>query len=351
MSNPPWENPEVLALPRQNRMAYRLRGPVDGPAWVVLHGGPGGGGNPGLLRPFDLKRQRVIVPDQRGSGASRPRGRPTTNSLSALVCDLEILRKHLGLERWSVQAGSWGTVLALAYASRFPQRVERLVLRGAFALRWREVGGLLQSWRWHRGSPRAPAVWPIVPRAAGPTALARLEQLFRTGTPGVAARRALRHWNHLERAAAAHGMRRGLRHAASVSPPATVAAMRASWAGMQRALRRGAARQAHPGRLAGDRSALQKFRIQIHYLRRHAQLRPGALEQAVIALARHGVAVDWVHGRFDAVCPMANCVRWLALGQAQAPGLARGHWPLAGHLGHEPQMLATLTRLVRRPGF
>ena len=138
-----WPVPRHLAVGRGHRMAWREVGPVQGEPWLLLHGGPGSGSQPGQLAPLDLQRQRAIAPDQRGSGASRPRGGLPGNHTQALVADLEALRLHLGLERWSVLAGSWGTVLALAYAHQHPGRIERLVLRGAFALTRREVSGLL----------------------------------------------------------------------------------------------------------------------------------------------------------------------------------------------------------------
>lgn len=354
---PAWPPPRFLAVGRGHRIAWRTVGNPAGAPWLLLHGGPGSSCQPGMLAPLDLARQWAIAPDQRGCGASRPRGQTTANTTPALVADLEVLRVHLGLERWSVLAGSWGTVVALAYAQAHPQRVQRLVLRGAFALRRREVGGLLLP---------APGVWRTLgedhhwPGSAGhavPPVLARLRQLLQTGTPGVASLRVLRRWNLLETEAAGRGMRRSLRHAMQApcltgpaqhpAPSVPLAqAIRRGWAALQRQQRRALARVQRPGADQADRRALRKFRIQAHYLLHRGFVRPGGLDRAVLHLAAQGIRVDWVHGRFDAICPPANSRRWAALAPPHA-----SHWqtPCSGHLGHEPGMLAALRATVRSP--
>lgn len=336
-----WPAPRRLAASRGHRMAWRAVGPADGEPWLLLHGGPGSGAQPGLAAPLDRAWQRGIAPDQRGSGDSLPRGATRGNHTGALVADLEALRRHLGLERWCVLAGSWGTVLALAYAQQHPQRVQRLVLRGAFALTRREVGGLLLP---GRGTVRRLGVEPCWPAQTGtplPMALHRLTQLLQSGTPGVTALRVLRRWAVLESALAERGLRRGAVHAATGADTALAVATRREWAALRRRLRRARAQARRPGTTRADRQAWRKYRVQAHYLRHRGFLRPGDLDRAVVALARHGVPVDWVHGRFDAVCPPANSRRWAAAG-------GRLTLPPSGHLGHEPGMLAALQRVVRR---
>lgn len=338
-------------------MAWRTVGNPAGAPWLLLHGGPGSSCQPGMLAPLDLARQWAIAPDQRGCGASRPRGQTSANTTQALVADLEALRVHLGLERWSVLAGSWGTVVALAYAQAHPQRVQRLVLRGAFALRRREVGGLLLPAPGVLRTLGAEPHWPGSAGHAVPPVLARLRQLLQTGTPGVASLRVLRRWNLLETVAAAHGMRRSLRHAMQApcltgpaQPPAPSAplapAIRRGWAALQRQQRRALARVQRPGTDQADRRALRKFRIQAHYLLHRGFVRLPALDQAVRLLAAQGIRVDWVHGRFDAICPPANSRRWAAMAP---PHLAYLQTPCSGHLGHEPGLLAALRATVRSP--
>lgn len=345
-----WGTPRWVPTARHARMAYRHLGAATGPAWLVLHGGPGSGAHPGLVAPFGLTDQQVIVPDQRGAGLSRPRGRVAGNHTDQLVADLEVLRQHLGLTRWSVLAGSWGTVLALRYAQCHPTRVERLVLRGAFALRWSEIRGVLQP---HPARDRAVWADPYWPRAghAGRCGLwPRLSQLLQFATPSVATLHVVRCWNLLEQRAALRGLWRSLVHAsdpAPFAPERRQAEQRQAWAQLRRQQRRSRATLQRPGMRRDDRRGLQKFRLQAHYLRHQGFMPPGALDQAVRSLARHGIPTDWVHGRFDSICPPQNSRRWLAQSAALAPGLAQGHWPDSGHLAGEPAMQAALTRLVR----
>lgn len=329
-------------------MAYRTVGSRAGEPWLLLHGGPGSGCQPGMLRPLDLSRQWAIAPDQRGCGASRPRGQTAGNHTRALVADLEALRRHLGLERWSVLAGSWGTVVALAYAQQHPRRVSRLVLRGAFALRRREVGGLLQPAAGVARVLGPEPHWPVATGHAVAPVLVRLGQLLQSGAPGVASLRVSRRWQLLESVAAGRGMRRSLRHAALAPHAGLAAAIRREWAALQRQQRRARAQVRRPGARRSDRGALQKYRIQSHYLLHRGFVRPGALDRSVRALAVQGVPVNWVHGRFDAICPPANSRHWAALGRrASAHAVVALQQPWSGHLGHEPDMLAALCERVR----
>ena len=362
-----WPRPAALPLGRGHRMAFRTVGGPRGEPWLLLHGGPGSSCQPGMLAPLDLSRQWAIAPDQRGCGASRPRGKTTANTTHALVTDLEALRRHLGVERWSLLAGSWGTVVALAYAKAHPQRVQRLVLRGAFALSRREVGGLLLP-PVHTLRVLGPEpAWPATPGRSVPAVLARLRQLLQSGTPGVATLRVVRRWSLLESAAAGRGMRRSLRHASQgvgdlpgggpgetgnpvsgSDGAALVAAIRRDWAQLRRRQRRAQARAHRPGWDHSERAALDKYRVQAHYLWHRGFVRPGELDRAVLLLAQRGVPVDWVHGRFDAICPPQNSRAWAALGARTAPPRATTlHQPPSGHLGHEPAMLAALRACVR----
>ncbi len=102
---------------------------------VFLHGGPGGGTDARMRRFFDPERYRIVLFDQRGCGKSRPHASLVDNTTWHLVADIEALRAHLGIERWQVFGGSWGSTLALAYAEAHPERVSELVLRGIFLLR------------------------------------------------------------------------------------------------------------------------------------------------------------------------------------------------------------------------
>ncbi len=118
--------------------------PAGKPA-VFLHGGPGAGADVRARRFFDPEAYRIVVFDQRGCGRSRPHASLVENTTWDLVDDIEKLRLHLGIERWQVFGGSWGSTLALAYAQSHPMRVSELVLRGIFLLRQWELQWFYQS--------------------------------------------------------------------------------------------------------------------------------------------------------------------------------------------------------------
>lgn len=116
-------------------------GRADGMAAVVLHGGPGSGCSPLLRRVFDPARWRVICPDQRGAGGSRPRGCTTGNTTLDLLGDLRAIRERLAIDRWVVVGGSWGATLALAHAADQPSAVAALLLRASFLARQEDIDG------------------------------------------------------------------------------------------------------------------------------------------------------------------------------------------------------------------
>ncbi len=112
---------------------------------MFLHGGPGGGTDAKMRRFFDPARYRIVLFDQRGCGRSTPHASLVDNTTGDLVDDIEKLRIHLGIERWQVFGGSWGSTLALAYAQAHPERVTELVLRGIFLLRRWEIEWFYQN--------------------------------------------------------------------------------------------------------------------------------------------------------------------------------------------------------------
>ncbi len=128
---------------------------------MFLHGGPGGGTDPAMRRFFDPRRYRIVLFDQRGCGASRPHAALRDNTTWDLIADIEAMRRRLGIERWLVFGGSWGSTLALAYAEQasetghragaarhFPAAAlrARLVLPGS-AGRWLDLSGPLGTVR------------------------------------------------------------------------------------------------------------------------------------------------------------------------------------------------------------
>ena len=106
---------------------------------VFVHGGPGAATSGAARRFFNPKRYRIVLFDQRGAGKSRPHACLDDNTTGDLVRDIEALRSYLGIERWQVFGGSWGSTLALIYSQAHPQRVTELVLRGIFLMRPQEL--------------------------------------------------------------------------------------------------------------------------------------------------------------------------------------------------------------------
>jgi proline iminopeptidase len=124
-----------LRVSELHELYWEESGNPDGKPVVFLHGGPGGGTDPRMRRFFDPKRYRIVLFDQRGCGRSRPHSSLVDNTTWHLVADIESLREHLGIDRWQVFGGSWGSTLALAYSQAHPSRVTELVLRGIFLVR------------------------------------------------------------------------------------------------------------------------------------------------------------------------------------------------------------------------
>ena len=122
---------------------WEQSGNPDGIPIILLHGGPGAGAGPVHRRFFDPDYFRIIIFDQRGAGRSRPLGCLENNTTVHLVEDIERLRKHLHIEQWHIFGGSWGSTLALAYASQHKERCSSLILRGIFLCEQNEIDWFL----------------------------------------------------------------------------------------------------------------------------------------------------------------------------------------------------------------
>ena len=169
-----------------HRLAWSIAGNPDGKPAVVLHGGPGSGASPRFRRWFDPDRYRVVLFDQRSCGKSTPHAAEpdidlSTNTTAQLIDDIERLREHLGIDRWLVWGGSWGSTLGLAYAEAHPGRVTEMILVSVVTttapeVEWvtramgrvfpREVGGVPRR-RARRRARRQPR-GRVCPNAAGP---------------------------------------------------------------------------------------------------------------------------------------------------------------------------------------
>lgn len=136
-----------LAVGGPHQIYWEQCGNPNGVPVVFLHGGPGAGASPTHRRFFDPAHYRIVIFDQRGAGRSKPLGDLTDNTTGHLIADIEMLRQKLGIERWMVFGGSWGSTLALAYAEAHPQRVRALILRGIFLCRKSEIDWFLYGMR------------------------------------------------------------------------------------------------------------------------------------------------------------------------------------------------------------
>jgi proline iminopeptidase len=129
----------MLKVGGGHEIYWEESGNPDGKPALFLHGGPGGGTDPRQRRFFDPRRYRIVLFDQRGCGKSTPHASLEQNTTWDLVADIERLREHLGVKKWMVYGGSWGSTLALAYAETHPDAVSEIVLRGVFLCRRKEL--------------------------------------------------------------------------------------------------------------------------------------------------------------------------------------------------------------------
>ncbi|HEV2362931.1 MAG TPA: prolyl aminopeptidase [Caulobacteraceae bacterium] len=129
----------MLAVDDLHSIYWEESGAADGVPLIFLHGGPGGALGPVARQYFDPTVWRIVYIHQRGAGRSTPRGETRRNTTQLLISDLELVRAHLGIERWVVAGGSWGSTLALAYAQEHPGVCLALLLNGVFLGRQQDI--------------------------------------------------------------------------------------------------------------------------------------------------------------------------------------------------------------------
>jgi proline iminopeptidase len=257
----------MLQLDGMHRMYWEECGNPRGQPVVFLHGGPGAGSAPAHRRFFDPAHYRIVIFDQRGAGRSRPLGEIEQNTTPLLIEDMERLRRHLGVERWLVFGGSWGSTLALAYGEAHPERCTGFILRGIFLCRRSEIDWFLyglrtlfpDAWRTFAGAipsdERQDLLAAYYRRLTDPDA-----------TVHMAAARA---WSIYEGACST-----------LLPSPETVAYF------------------------AGDVVALGLARIEAHYFSHDIFLPQNALLERVGRVRK--IAATIVQGRYDAVCPIVT---------------------------------------------
>ena len=293
-----------IAVDPPHELFVEESGNPDGIPVLVVHGGPGGGCEDYHRRFFDAERYRIILMDQRGAGRSRPLAEFVGNTTQNLVDDIETVRTFLGVDRWILFGGSWGSTLSLVYAQSHPDRVLGLVLRGIFLCRPRDI-----HWFYQEGASRVfPDYWrdflaPIPEGERGDLVAAYYRRL--TSSNELEQIQAAKAWSIWEgRCATLHPNPRVVEHFG------------------------------HP------HVAIALARIECHYFMNNAFLEDDQIvRDAALLKDIPGIIV---HGRYDMVCPLDNA---LALSQA---------WPEAdlriirdaGHSASEPAIIDALMRGV-----
>ncbi len=300
----PYETHRIAVEPPHEIHVEECGNPSGIPV-VFVHGGPGAGCEAYNRRFFDPELYRIILFDQRGAGRSEPHAELENNNTQGLVADMELIRERLGVERWVVFGGSWGSTLGLVYAETHPDRVMGLILRGIFLCRKQEL-----DWFYQEGASRIfPEYWEDF---LAPIPEAERRDLLK------AYHRRLTGENELARMSAAKGW--------------------ALWEARCATLRPNQGVEDH---FSDPHVALALARIESHYFANKIFLEDNQILRDAGRL--QGIPGVIVHGRYDIICPMSNA--W---------DLHRA-WPEAelrivrdaGHSTTEPGIIDALVKATR----
>ncbi len=268
-----------LAVTPPHILYVEESGNPNGIPVLFVHGGPGGGCSPKARCFFNPQRYRIILFDQRGCGHSEPHACLSDNTTQALVEDMEAIRKHLGIDRWVLFGGSWGSTLSLAYAQTHPQQVLGMVLRGIFLCRQQEL-----DWFYNAGGANRifPDYWQDFAD----------EVELQAGEDYIHAyHRVLHGGNELASMAAAKAW--------------------SLWEARCSTLRPNHDLEEH---MAEAHTAVAMAHIENHYFVNDSFLRANPLLENMETVAEIPGII--VHGRYDMVCPLENAVelhrRWPA---------------------------------------
>lgn len=283
-----------------HRVYFEVSGNPAGRPVLFLHGGPGSSTRPDHRRYFDPAFYRIVLFDQRGCGRSTPAGGTANNTTAHLIGDIEQLRRLLGVDRWILFGGSWGSTLALVYAQTYPDRVTHLILRGIFLASHSELDWYFDGLRQFVPAARA-ALYADMP-----------------GVP----------WIHLVWAYDA-----ALRH----PDPVTRGRAAARWNAFESAVMSiGEVPVAGASEATADESGLARARVQVHYLTHDCFLRPDELLDGAARIAHlPGILLQ---GAMDFVCPPVTAFdlarRW--------PSARLSMIPAAKHAASHPHLESAL---------
>jgi proline iminopeptidase len=306
---PPLEPFDVFRMPvdAPHELYVEQCGKKDGAPVVFFHGGPGGGIDPMHRRYFDPAKYRVVLFDQRGAGKSTPHACLERNTTWDLVADAERIRERLGIAKWHVFGGSWGSTLALAYAVAHPARVASMTLRGIFLLRAAEIRWFYQdgaSWIF-------PDAWE---KFLAPIPVAERGDLLRA-----------------------------YHHRLTCGDAAVEAEAARAWSVWEGSTSKLVPDESLVARCAGDQFSRALARIEAHYFVNEGFFsRDGWLLEQAGKLA--GIPGTIVQGRYDVVCPAKSA--W-DLKKAW-PDAELIVVPDAGHASSEPGVVDGLVRAADR---
>jgi len=257
---------QSIAVTEPHQLYIEESGNPEGIPVLFVHGGPGGGTRQTDRCFFDPDKYRIILFDQRGSGQSKPHASLEDNNTAALVADIDVIRTTLGIERWVIFGGSWGSTLGLIYAQTYPGLVLGLILRGIFLCRDEDI-----QWFYQYGASQVfPDYWQqymqIIPEAERGDML----QAYYARLTGD---------NDIERMAAAKAW--------------------SVWEGRCATLH---ANDALVDHFANPHMAMAMARIEAHFFINKAFLEPNQIINNALRLK--DIPGTIVHGRYDMVCPV-----------------------------------------------
>ncbi|MDH5407137.1 MAG: prolyl aminopeptidase [Gammaproteobacteria bacterium] len=295
-----------LKVEEPHELYIEESGTLEGIPVLFVHGGPGAGCESYHRCFFDPEVYRIILFDQRGAGKSTPHAELDGNTTQALVADMEAIREHLGIDKWVLFGGSWGSTLSLVYAETHPERVSGLILRGIFLCRKKEI-----DWFYQEGASRLfPDLWqdylkPIPESERDDMLPAYYNRL--TGDDELARLGAAKAWS--------------------------------IWEGRTATLKQNKNVLNHFG---DTHTALSLARIECHYFMNNSFLQDNQILRDAAKLKDIPAVI--VHGRYDVVCPIESA--W-DLHQAW-PEAEFQIIPDAGHSATEPGIVNALIKATRK---
>ena len=271
---------QFLKVDETHKIAYETVGSRQGIPVVFLHGGPGSGYSEASKSFFSANHWFATFIDQRGCGRSTPNGCVVNNTTDDLILDIEKIRKTIGVEKWVIFGGSWGSTLALKYTLTFPEKVHALILRGVFLGTKKEIDWFVND----MGRQKFPNTFADLQRVV-PKDMNILEYYYNTifSDDRTKSIDATERWENLERA------------------------------GMQLSEENLKLKRTMPQRIEkkeetiSELKALNRMRIHLHYLKNNCFLHHDELINNSSILGEKKVFI--IQGSDDPICPKKNALK------------------------------------------